>query len=445
MKISNISIPNTLIVAVIFLLFATLIAAFSYGVAAQRYRLFPFKLFAEAEEAVNWTVLKGANQRAWYYHENPLIEPLLWPDAPADGPLNLVTGMTSNDQISILLVDMAGQIRNEWRIDWFDIWPDVTHVPEKAKPRSKPGTHIHGIAMLPGGDVVFNFEQLGLVRLTPCGEVVWKLPYRTHHSVFVDEEGFLWVSGQRTHEQPVAHLPGHQPLFVEPTVLKVSVDAEILEEISVLDVLLANDMRAYMYLVTKGWNAGLSVTGDTLHLNDVEVFQPSMPEGIFRHGDIMISLRNVSTVLVFDPDTLKIRFIKTGGFVRQHDPDFIDGNTFSVFDNNHYTSEPDHEGKSRILIVDARTGSTDIWYEGTPEEPFYSNIMGKHQWLDDGHMLITASINGRGFELDANKNIVWEYVNSVDDGWVGEVEEVRRLDPAFTPLFTQSQAERCEK
>jgi hypothetical protein len=60
-------------------------------------------------------------------------------------------------------------------------------------------------------------------------------------------------------------------------------------------------------------------------------------------------------------------------------------------------------------------------------------------------MLITASINGRGFELDANKNIVWEYVNSVDDGWVGEVEEVRRLDPAFTPLFTQSQAERCEK
>jgi hypothetical protein len=148
---------------------------------------------------------------------------------------------------------------------------------------------------------------------------------------------------------------------------------------------------------------------------------------------------------VFDPDTLKIRFIKTGGFVRQHDPDFIDGNTFSVFDNNHYTSESDHEGKSRILIVDARTGSTDIWYEGTPEEPFYSNIMGKHQWLDDGHMLITASINGRGFELDANKNIVWEYVNSVDDGWVGEVEEVRRLDPAFTPLFTQSQAERCEK
>ena len=47
----------------------------------------------------------------------------------------------------------------------------------------------------------------------------------------------------------------------------------------------------------------------------------------------MISLRNVSTVLVFDPDDLKIRYSITGRFVRQHDPDFVDNNTISVFDN----------------------------------------------------------------------------------------------------------------
>ncbi len=185
MKISKLSIPNIVVAAVIFLLFAAFLATFSYGIIVQRYRVYPYQLISQVVEAVNWSVEKAADLPSWYYRENAGQKPLLWPDAPADAPLNLITGMTKDDQISILLVDMAGQIRHEWRIEWAEIWPDFTHLPERAKPRGRPGTHIHGITMLPGGDVVFNFEQVGLVRLTPCGEVVWKLPYRTHHSVFV--------------------------------------------------------------------------------------------------------------------------------------------------------------------------------------------------------------------------------------------------------------------
>jgi len=434
--------PKIVIVAIEFLVFSVLIAIFGYGVAVQKYRLFPYPLIAKFEKAIDQTVDKGIDRLAWYYRENRNLNPKLWTDTSPSDQLNLVTGMTADDQISVLLVDMAGRVVNEWLVDWFEIWPEADHISEDDRPKSGPGTHIHGIAMMPDGDIVFNFEQNSMVRLSACGDVVWKLPYITHHSVYQDNDDSLWVSGHIKHEKASARLANHVPPFSEPTVLKVSVDGEILEEISLFDVFAKNDLKAYMYMGTSR-TRGTAVSGDGVHLNDVEVFEPPMKEGVFKHGDIMVSFRNISTVMVFDPETHKVRFIKSGNFIRQHDPDFVDGNTISVFDNNHYAAEIGPDSKSRIVMVDARTGDAEVWYEGSPEEPFYTDFMGKHQWLENGNLLVTESLNGRGFELNSDKEIVWDYINYIDDGWIGMVEEVQRLDASFTSLFLEPQAERC--
>ena len=110
--------------------------------------------------------------------------------------------------------------------------------------------------MLANGDVVFNFEEMGLVRMTPCGVVVWKLAYRTHHSVFLDEHGDLWVSGMITHTERSFQFPNHSPPFRESTVLKISPEGELLKEISIFDVLVQNDLRGYMHLASiNTWNS----------------------------------------------------------------------------------------------------------------------------------------------------------------------------------------------
>ena len=44
--------------------------------------------------------------------------------------------------------------------------------------------------LLDTGDLIFNYENLGLVRVDVCGNVVWRLPYRTHHSIWRDENAF---------------------------------------------------------------------------------------------------------------------------------------------------------------------------------------------------------------------------------------------------------------
>ena len=76
---------------------------------------------------------------------------------------------------------------------------------------------------------------------------------------------------------------------------------------------------------------------------------------------------------------------------------------------------------------------------------FYTDVMGKHQWLQNGNLLVTESTKGRAFELDQNGNIVWQHVNLVDqEGWVGLVGEAQRLSTDYDRQFFEAQRqERC--
>ena len=117
----------------------------------------------------------------------------------------------------------------------------------------------------------------------------------------------------------------------------------------------------------------------------------------------------------------------------------IDGNRFSVFDNNNSTHEI-YDPQSRIVIVSARERTTEVAFEGTREAPFYTYIMGKHQWLPNGNVLITESLFGRGFEVNPQGEIVWQYVNKIDDDMVALVEEVTRLPVGYAGFISDQSA-----
>jgi hypothetical protein len=125
------------------------------------------------------------------------------------------------------------------------------------------------------------------------------------------------------------HRCRHSP---STTAIEVSPDGKILREWSIDDLLVENEWGGMLHLGSLK-NTALEASGDLLHLNDVEPFPSTMTPGFFGPGDVLVSLRNVNTVFVFNADTRKIKFVTTGRFTRQHDPDFIDGNRFSVFDN----------------------------------------------------------------------------------------------------------------
>jgi hypothetical protein len=407
---------------------------FSYGVVVGRYHIFPYKVLAYAEDGFGELRAMITKEPPWYHKRVMDRDPAFLRDTGQGYKgLYLVARVTSGRELVAEIMDIDGQKLHVWHIDWFKIWPDAGHVPEQELPRARPGTHIHGAVLMENGDLVFNFEHLGLVRLDRRGEVVWRLPYQTHHTVHRHDDGNLWVCGQKYYSEPDARFPNRNPPFYEYTLLEVTPDGGIVEEWSVDDLLHENGLAGLFYLGNvSDWFR--QADGDLLHLNDVEPFPATMEGDFITQGDILVSLRNINTVFVFNRHSRKVKFITTGWFVGQHDPDFIDGNRFSVFDNNNIAHEG-HGQQSRIVIVSARDNTSEVFFEGNLKAPFYTDTLGKHQWLQNGNLLITESRQGRAFEINRRGEVVWEYVNYVDRGVVGLVEEVQRLPLEYRRLF----------
>ncbi len=175
----------------------------------------------------------------------------------------------------------------------------------------------------------------------------------------------------------------------------------------------------------------------------MEVFSKHKTPGVFKPGDIMVSLRNINMVLVFDPHW-KLKYRMSHEFVRQHNPDFMDGNRISVYDN-HNTRPLSQAGRSRILVKSVDSGKMEVVFRGTEKKPFFSNIMGKHQWLDNGNLLVTESSNGRALEISPQGKTVWEVNNLVEPGWAGIMEEAERLPGSYDRNFFLTARHQCRQ
>jgi hypothetical protein len=423
--------------------FSIFTLVFSYGFSVARFGIFPYSYLKSAIQVGKEFVNKVEDKHPWYYPKTTHTQNLqVYNRDKADTGLILFSSIGEDNGIFVKIIDRDGQIIHKWDLDWFTIWPDPEHLTEKEKPKSRPGTNIHGMVLMENGDLIFNYEYLGLVRLDVCGNIVWKLPYRTHHSIWRDENDILWVPGLKHIEDTLYKYPNFNPPVELNTILKVSLDGEVLDEIDLVDLFENNNLQGLLYVSTnKNWT-DIKVTGDIFHLNDIEVFPRSMEEGLFKAGDIMISLCNMNAVIVFNGDDLSLRYMTIGGMIRQHDPDFLDGNTISIFDNNNGFAK-DHKHRSRILIVEADNDKFHVTYEGDEENPFYSLALGSHQRLPNANLLITETLTGRIFEVDTTGNIVWEFINIVDEGYAGEVEEAKRLPERFTSLFFEQRLKEC--
>jgi hypothetical protein len=417
--------------------FSIVLIAFAAGVVVTRFQIFPYPILDAAWDAardwrLNWST---------YLRVRPdkMIEPAR---GPGDGVVVSAAGRASpgvtfiaglfGESQGIDLVDLDGRLLHEWRFSFNEIWPDADHLDEQPHDWNTP---IHGALLYPNGDVVFNFSHYGMVKVDRCSSVVWKLPHPTHHSIYQDEDGNLWAPGRQRILEPSERLPKILAPLWEDLVVKVSDTGEILQQFSILDVIYRSDEEGLLFPNGRsGPTHEQNYPDDNItHLNDVEIYEMSNAgDGhVFEHGDIMVSLRNLNLILVIDPDTETIKWSRTGPYLRQHDPDFLPDGSILVFDNRMDNADGAVFGGSRILAIDPATQDVSVRYEGNGDDLFYTDIMGKHQRLPGGNVLITESQAGRAFEVAQNGEIVWAYVNRWDEDEVAWISEATRYPAEY--------------
>ncbi len=362
-------------------------------------------------------------------------------DSYQDDRLTLLTSI-GLEKMNVTIIDKFGKEVHRWPVSWYDIWPNPEHLTEAEKPKSGAGTHIHGLILLNNGDIIFNFEFLGSVRLNPCGKVLWRLPYRTHHAIFKESENSLWLLGAIIHQKKIPSMPLYKTPYMEHTLLNISNEGKILKEISLLKMLKNSPYSSLLYVNLVRKVPG-TIGKDPLHVNDVELFPENMAPGHYKPGDMLVSIRNLNAILVVDKEQERIKDLIIGPFVRQHDPDFIDGNTISIFDN--YFIDKADSVKSRIITYNAVEKTFNVHFQASEENGFSTWRMGKHQVLENGNMLIAESERGRAFEIDPNGKVVWNFINRLGTDHVGILEQADRLDHQFNKAFFKQAVANCSQ
>ena len=352
--------------------------------------------------------------------------------ANSEDEVILLSGFFDNNN-ELRLIRRDGSVIKRWPVRYSELFPDTGHMTNP--PATDWNIDLHGALILPDGSVVFNFEYGGLVKLDRCGNVVWKLSERTHHSVEIAEDGGFWVASSKIYaENDPSPFPMFQPPFTEDTIIKVSEEGKILKEISVPKILFENGLEAV--LTSNRFDEMLipKIPGEIVHLNKVAELPKNIADSfpMFEAGDLLLSLCYLHMVLVVDPDTNEIKWWQVGPWLRQHDPEFKSDGTILVFNNNIYF-EMGTQGAhiasdqqfSNIMEVDPVSGLTKIIYGDQTGQSMSSDIRGKQEITPNNGLLITEFQGGRVFETNAEGRIVWEYINRYDSDLVIETTEAR--------------------
>lgn len=404
-----------------------------------------------------WIAQKMQNVRSAFTEVFTSFDAPWFLDLPRGGPdfetfdqsglapgLVLLTGIDAERRHFINVVKRDGTLIHSWKPDWFEIWPETpATIPAHRVPQNYPGSVVHGVAVTEQADVIFNLEFLSTVRLDICGDVVWKKDNLGHHSVAFDHDGAIWVGAERYGPVNPQLAMNHIDPTIDFYLQKLSPDGEILINKNIFEILVANDLRGLMHL-SNIENDYTVVSVDTLHPNDVEPFPAGLESTMFETGDLLVSLRNINTIFVVDPDDWKIKFISTGTVLRQHDPDFGPNDTITVYDNHNLSSlTPNPALRSRIVEIDARTGAHRTLFKGDGPSEYYSSTMGRHQVLPNGNLMILSPHEGRAFEVDRNNKLIWQHFNNISDQNTGLLAEAHLLPPEMDEEFFEQNRKRC--
>lgn len=312
------------------------------------------------------------------------------------------------------LITREGETIHRWRVDRSALFPDSINR------RGDPTQSIlHGSYLFPNGDVLFNAEYVGSVRIDACGKIQWRQALGNHHSVARAEDGTFWIPGtsdekRTTSEQYPNGFPGLDKPLWQDYILHVSEEGQLLDRINVLDILYSNNLQRY---IVKAWQPQAKDneprTTDIVHLNDVEPLDSSIADEypLFDAGDLVVSLRRLSLVFVFDPDSGNVKWHTSDPLIMQHDPDFIGNGWIGIFDNNrNFTRRGTMLGGSRIVAVQPHTDSVDIRFPTQRSDLLYTDTQGKWQQLQNGNMLLTETKAGRVLEVAPDGRTVWEWI-----------------------------------
>ena len=318
------------------------------------------------------------------------------------------------------LVDLRSfEVKKTWRPDINQINDLVdTSQPEfeniEKDFNTKRYTIFHPFLTEDGG-LIFQGSYSPLIKIDKNSQLVWQNQEDSfHHSIEQDHEGNLWVPSEVYPYQVDKKYVGLEfGNYSDDAITKISAEGEILFQKSVSNILIENNLKGLLFQV------GNTFMTDPIHLNDI---QPVLTDGPhWKRGDLFLSLRHQSMIILYRPSTNKIIWKSVGHLSAQHDVDILDDHRISIFNNNdiNFFDGEKVDGSNEVIIYDFKTDSYSKYLnESLKQYDVRTSSEGRSQILDNNDLFIEEQNYGRILYFNKDKSLQWQYVNRADDGKV---------------------------
>ncbi len=311
------------------------------------------------------------------------------------------------------------EILHTWNPD-IDAFNDLVEQVDEFKYLKRDGKNNRSPLMHPklttDAGLLFGWGK-PLRKIDACSNLVFQNTHDIfHHSIETDIDGNIWVPSHMYPQSISLEKVGrNSPVdggFLDDAIVKLSPDGEILFEKSVSQIFIDNGLEYLLFSV-----GDILFDIDPIHLNDI---QPVNFDGEFwKKGDVFLSLRHQSMVLLYRPSTNEIIWKGTGPFFHQHDVDILDEHRISVFNNNSkdFAESDVVDGHNEVIIYDFKTNEYSSYLKDSLIENDVRTITeGRGEILTNGDLFIEESNYGRTLYFNADGSLRWTHVNRANDG-----------------------------
>tara|TARA_Y100000590_G_C15735849_1_gene1018506 strand:+ start:2630 stop:3961 length:1332 start_codon:yes stop_codon:yes gene_type:complete len=271
------------------------------------------------------------------------------------------------------------------------------------------------------GDLIFHSGGGPLVRIDKCNNLKWIINDFYHHSnVFYDDK--LYSAITINHDKPSEYLN-------DAISIVNAENGEVEKNIEIFNIIskYLKDNLSLIYGIGE-------FERDLFHLNAIYPIKEN--DDFFKKNDLVVSLRNLSTILVYRKSTDQIIWIKTGPWINQHDAQYLGDGVFSVFSNNNIRGL---EPKDFLFLKNSDVIIYDL-KNNTFKRPFSKYLKnakmrssGLVEMLDDENAIIQLNNIGEIIRVNPQHKI-WTYQNYLGDSKKGMINWSKYLKEKETDL-----------
>ncbi|MDA9964326.1 arylsulfotransferase family protein [Gammaproteobacteria bacterium] len=323
------------------------------------------------------------------------------------------------------LIDLTNfQILHTWNPD-IDKFNDLVEPAGEFKYLKRDSNNrrlrfLHPLLTNDGGLLIQNNTPLR--KIDACSNLIFQNSTDLfHHSIETDFYGNIWVPSslfpQSLSKERIGNAVMQDGGFVDDAIVQLSPDGKILYEKSVSQIFIENGLEYLLFSV-----GDMSHDIDPVHLNDIQPVK--YDSKYWKKGDVFLSLRHQSMVLLYRPSTGKIIWKDAGRFFHQHDINILDDHRISIFNNNskHFVNGDIVDGHNEVLIYDFKNNNYLSYLQKSfIEHDIRTVTEGRGQVLPNDDLFIEESNFARTLYFNSDGTLRWSHVNRAKDGNVYRV------------------------